>query len=333
MTQGVDCVYQDSQQPKIEHNTRILLERIQLLEDRILSSTAASANTTAYNGDSSQAANHKKRQRVPSHGESHAVPESNAAREAPEGESQIPIPLSHTANANHVIDWPVVRQLLANSDLRLPQHIKAGDIESTGATDVFFLNEESSTSGLPPQSWSLFDRRPDDATIEEYHGLVFTYFENVNVFYPLLSFDTVVQTLETLISTSESDSLRSSVSAASYCLVQLVLCLGRFVQSGLGQVRLDRNGEANSHENSHDSSDDQLWGKAKLLLGSISSDASLEAAQCSMLARYVDPAQSSAHAALTLASYSIYMGAKGLVSQSFHWAHAAAVKCEAIAKR
>jgi hypothetical protein len=227
----------------------------------------------------------------------------------------------------------VVRQLLSDSDLRLPQHIKAGDIESTGATDVFFLNEESSTSGLPPQSWSLFDRRPDDATIEEYQGLVFTYFENVNVFYPLLSFDTVVQTLETLISTSESDSVRSSVSAASYCLVQLVLCLGRFVQSGLGQVRLDRNGEANSHENCHDSSDDQLWGKAKLLLGSISSDASLEAAQCSMLARYVDPAQCSAHAALTLASYSIYMGAKGLVSQSFHWAHAAAVKCEAIAKR
>src|SRR5688572_26515598 len=128
MAQGVDCVYQDSQQPRIEHNTRILLERIQLLEDRIFSSSAFSASASSGNGgELSSAPTHNKRQRASSQGDGQHAPEQSASREAPEGESQIPIPLSHTANANHVIDWPVVRQLLARSHVHLPQQPRAGD--------------------------------------------------------------------------------------------------------------------------------------------------------------------------------------------------------------
>lgn len=48
---NVECVYLDSQYSKIDASTRIVLERIQRLEDRLLSSPQFSvANTTADPG-------------------------------------------------------------------------------------------------------------------------------------------------------------------------------------------------------------------------------------------------------------------------------------------
>ncbi|KPA38979.1 oleate-activated transcription factor 1 [Fusarium langsethiae] len=56
-----------------------------------------------------------------------------------------------------------------------------------------------------------------------------------------------------------------------------------------------------------------LWDKSRLVLGYISTDMSMAAAQSSMLA-------------------SIYMGACGRIAEAFHWAHATAVKCENMAQ-
>ncbi|KAF5593393.1 3-oxoacyl-reductase [Fusarium subglutinans] len=46
-SQNVDCVYRDAKQPKIDYNTQVLLERMQLLEDRILSSNSTSQSHRA----------------------------------------------------------------------------------------------------------------------------------------------------------------------------------------------------------------------------------------------------------------------------------------------
>lgn len=292
MSQGVECVYQDSQQPKIEHNTRILLERIQMLEDRIFSSPAVLGQGQARsdNAVSPQAARQGPASSSAANEDAGRHEPAPSAQDAQEGDSQIPIPLSHTANANHVFDWPVVQQLLADSGLGLRRRPGSRDAQSTGATDVFFLQDPQDAPGVPPPpSWRIFDHDPPRRVVEEYRSLVFTYFDEVNVFYPLLSLDSVLHTLDTVCSSETSPrSPPAAATTAEYCLLQLVLCLGDFVRLGCAETRLDTGGgRRGGSSGSQDSLHEWLWQKAQLLLGSISTVNSLEAAQCSMLAAYV----------------------------------------------
>ncbi|KAK6085195.1 C6 finger domain-containing protein [Seiridium cupressi] len=137
------------------------------------------------------------------------------------------------------------------------------------------------------------------------------------MFFPLLSFRDLSAVLEEVVATEHPDESRdSSISASQYCLLLLVLALASLVASGKTLIRLDRVVHHHGKEaevQMHLSLSVQLWGKAALLLGYVSTQSSLEAAQCSMLA-------------------SLYHGASGRVSESFHWAHVTATKCEIIAR-
>ncbi|KAM0395314.1 hypothetical protein ACHAQC_005163 [Fusarium culmorum] len=110
------------------------------------------------------------------------------------------------------------------------------------------------------------------------------------------------------------------VEMPQYGLLLVVLCLALLSSSGRSNIHLDGKGEYHRPlSNSDDTVKTQtqlmyhLWDKARLVLGYISTDMSVAAAQSSMLA-------------------SIFMGACGQVAEAFHWAHATAVKCESMAR-
>ncbi|KAH6616811.1 hypothetical protein C7974DRAFT_52714 [Boeremia exigua] len=324
--QDVECIYKDSQQPRIEHNTKILLERIQMLEDRIFSSTAFLSEQRDRTGpppvEPINPLPLKERNSAwatfssaPRNGPDE-VAQTAASRDAPDGDSQIPIPLSHTANANHVLGWPFVQRLLADSGV-LPARPRI-DVPWTAATDSFFVISPDS-SGTPPQSWRLFHdqgRQGQTENPDHLRNCINSYFEQVDVFFSLLSLSELASVLEAVISSElgpdewPSDRI---VSTAEYCLLLLVLCLGSFVSRGEARIHLESDLPLDDDGGQSQTLDDQLWQKAKLLLGYLSSQVSVEAAQCIMLA-------------------SLYMGARGRVADSFNWAHGAAVKCEALAK-
>lgn len=103
---NIDCVYRDAQQPRIDYNTQVLLERIQLLEDRVTGQPLNQHFTTPTTQH----------------------PESKHDEPA---ELDVQIALSHTANANHVYSWPIVQHLIAG--------VTTPDARPTGdAIDVFF---------------------------------------------------------------------------------------------------------------------------------------------------------------------------------------------------
>ncbi|KAI5919434.1 hypothetical protein F4810DRAFT_687413 [Camillea tinctor] len=144
------------------------------------------------------------------------------------------------------------------------------------------------------------------------------------MFFPLLAPSEVLETLETVAASELGGHHQDDhIPPARYALLLLVLCLSSFVAQGKSLIDVNagggaddggRGGGSGGAPGSEDAGLDQhLWTKAKLLLGYISSELSLEAAQCAMLA-------------------SIYMGARGRVAKSFHWAQAAAVKCEALVR-
>lgn len=290
-TQDVECVYKDSQQPRIEHNTRILLERIQALEDRIFSSGALQAAPPP--APTSSTAGHVQPHDEPFRGEP-----SGGKEAVPDGDTQIPIPLSHTANANHVLDWPIVKQLLKDSRILPAPSTASADMPSTTATDIFFQpTGEESAGRPPPESWRLFRDNSLQGPTEspdQLRDCVHSYFEGVNVFFPLLSLSDVNSILEQVI-VSETRSATGSphhqvISTAEYALLLVVLCLGSFVRRGESMIRLSTmSSQAFNDSDTQWSLHDRLWQKAKLLLGYLSSEATLKAAQCSMLARSVAP--------------------------------------------
>ncbi|KAL3291087.1 C6 finger domain-containing protein [Colletotrichum asianum] len=202
-------------------------------------------------------------------------------------------------------------------------------IRSTEATDMFFQESSDETrSAPPPESWRLFGDRSLPVSIDaadRYREVIHEYFAEVNIFFPLLSLDDILATFNEVVSCEKSPALESdSISPARYCLLLLVLCMGSFVCTG--EYRISLNEAAGRNGGQEPSSlgsgyfkevtglDEKLWQKARLLLGFISSEINLEAAQCSMRA-------------------SLYKGAKGRMADSFHWVHATAVKCEALARR
>ncbi|KAF6802046.1 C6 finger domain-containing protein, partial [Colletotrichum sojae] len=335
MSQNVECVYRDSNQPRIEQNTRILLERIQMLEDRLFASPVfSSPQQQQQQQPVSTPSPQATRQQQPATPGSGAEPVQQQDGTGHDNDGQIPIPLSHTANANHVFEWPIVRQLLSETEPAAlpPRPAMPGGVRSTEATDIFFREtpDQNRTSSRPPESWRLFRDRGLPVSVDaadRYREVVHEYFAEMNAFFPLLSLDDVMATLDEVIrrerTASEEDEI-PDVSPARYCLLLLVLCLGCFVCTGEYRISLDEvaGRDGGQHPQSLGSGffrecpgiDGRLWDKARLLLGFISSETTLEAAQCTMLA-------------------GLYMGANGRVADSFHWAHATAVKCEALARR
>ncbi|KAL6410986.1 C6 finger domain-containing protein [Ilyonectria robusta] len=317
MSQNVECVYTDSQQPRIDHNTLILLERIQILEDRLLSSpnfsepqATAHANTTTASATTSW---------FPPSG---PAPWPGAGRPAALPTTEIPISLSHRANANHVLNWPVVQELLSSVQVSV-EHRQAHE-----ATGVFFSHASAPSQtwdGYPPDSWRLFrDGEILQSRIEAAEGyldFICAYFDEVNIFFPLISHAKTAKTLECIVAAEQHNDASPSAtpSSAQYCLLLLVLCMGSFVRQRQNRITLlNREGQASRGSRSDASPlyalDQHLWRKAQLLLGCVSSVVTIEAAQCTMLA-------------------SIYMGARGRVPDSFHWSHVTSVKCATLAKR
>lgn len=297
LTQNVECIYSDSQQPRIEQNTRILLERIQLLEDRLLSSPVFTSQApSSLAGEPSRPTAGGLSRSIASRGQDEAANSSTI-----ELDLDVQIPISHTANANHIYEWPIVQQLLseATGDPMPTRHDGAVDI-SFDATDIFFEpSSNSQDTSMPVDSWRLFQDRSLPVPVESaatYRDLIYAYFEEVNIFFPLLSLHNILEILET-VAGAEYDRTEPhiSVSPAQYCLLILVLCLASLVSTGQTFIRLPeaespaynsrRFSESRDEPNGSPFLDELLWKKAKLLLGTISSDPTLESAQCTMLAR------------------------------------------------
>ncbi|KAH6887710.1 hypothetical protein B0T10DRAFT_490225 [Thelonectria olida] len=289
--QNVDCVYRDAQQLRIDHNTKVLLDRMEMLEERLLTSlTPTSQSSPAAVAPS--------------------LAQQDEARLGESSKYDLQVPVSHTANANHVFSWPIVRQLLSESP-------NWTHLESCDATDVFFeTGSVESQSGIPPSSWRLEQGWPFPKTPSEYHDLLGEYFEKVNVFYPLLSIDECGIILDNVLSSEfGTEQERTAVSNSQYALVLMVTCLAALVKDDECPTMLPPEVERGQWTSTETSTPmhDRLWSKAKLILGWLNTEMSVQAAQCTMLA-------------------SIYMGARGKIMESFHWVHSTAVKVETIAR-
>ncbi|KZL73251.1 c6 finger domain-containing protein [Colletotrichum incanum] len=345
MTQNVECIYRDSNQPRIEQNTRILLERIQMLEDRLFSSPVFSGQQVqqtqqpVINTSSPQATRHPATPGPGPRTQPDSTHDSGGLAELvgvghttnSDEDAQIPIPLSHTANANHVFEWPIVKQLLSEVEQSPPTRPAiSGGVRSTEATDVFFHKKpDEEHIKFPPESWRLFQDHSLPVSLDgadRYREVIQEYFAEVNIFFPLLAVEDILGTLNEVITTEQTAGMMVSplTAPSRYCLLLLVLCMGSFICTGENRISLDERAgrSAGQHHRPTSSSifadfpglDEQLWSKSRLLLGFVSSEITLEAAQCTMLA-------------------SLYMNANGRVADSFYWAHATAVKCEALARR
>ncbi|KAG5803244.1 hypothetical protein H9Q74_009061 [Fusarium xylarioides] len=303
-SQNVDCVYRDAKQPKIDYNTQVLLERMQLLEDRILSSNSTSQGQRAQPEASPT---------------SHHDPQHDSTTEGREPVFEVQIPLSHTANANHVFSWSLVQTLLSENSADQQDLPSYAD-----ATEVFFQQQQNSkhpTTILPPlSSWKLYDSSyfssSQEDGIAQLQDLFHLYFTKVNIFFPLLLKRDILNIFESITAKEAygNDEI-PMVNMPQYALLLVVLCLALLSSSGQSDICIDksRNPLSNSSNIVEDQLRSELWCKARLILGYVSTDMSLQAAQASMLA-------------------SIYMGASGAVVEAFHWAHATAVKCETMAR-
>ncbi|KAI8293258.1 hypothetical protein K4K57_009272 [Colletotrichum sp. SAR 10_99] len=167
---------------------------------------------------------------------------------------------------------------------------------------MFFQESSDETrSAPPPESWRLFRDRSLPVSIDaadRYREVIHEYFAEVNIFFPLLSLDDILATFNEVVSCEKSPALESdAISPARYCLLLLVLCMGSFVCTGEYRISLNeaagRNGGqeppslGSGYFKEVTGLDEKLWQKARLLLGFISSEINLEAAQCS-IARYED---------------------------------------------
>ena len=292
-SQNVDCVYRDARQPKIDYNTQVLLERMQLLEDRILSSSASSSRESP--SDIQVPATDQPRLAEQAARQSDISPDSTVIAQEPVFEVQIP--LSHTANANHVFSWGLVQELLSETS-------KDGqDLQThTDATDVFFQhrpsNSHPSTTSYPPLSWRLFDNTETfhtsvDDMVLQLRELIHLYFAEINIFFPLLLKSDILEIFDAVAAREAYGQDRISiVGIPQYGLLLVVLCLALLSSSGQSNIRLDGNGESHRPPSrSDDSTHTQerlryhIWDKARLVLGYTSTDMSLAAAQSSMLAR------------------------------------------------
>jgi hypothetical protein len=264
-------------------------------------------------------------------------PPLGAQEKEPETDRDIPFPYHHTAGANHLLNWPVICELFSRAG---PNRIRTYILPHS-ATDVFFeAPTDPPASTYPHESWRLFDTAVhSNVNVENFISLIHAYFGEVNLVYPILSRSEILRVFENVVASEQSagPACRAEPEpVAHYCLLLLVLCLGAFIRRGGNQVRLTDGQAVDDGDKCIETLDGSLWKKASLLLGYISSTVALEAAQCSMIARYVIGLSQVSPGKRTTnpETYSsIYMGALGRVADSYHWAHATSVKCAHLVKR
>ena len=306
MSLKVDCVYLDPEAQRLDPSTRILLDRIQRLEDRIFASPSDSASIWS----STQPA------RIP------AVrtpdrPQTNPFR--PPGtkdcgglvaggasqEEFLTLPSLHNANTTNLYQWNVVQALLSEDRMRYGALDFHGSIVPE-ATDIFLLSGLEQRAVVETRSWHLFRNPGSGVTsevdseidmersfttlFEDFKELVHEYFLNVHVFYPILSEPEIHDMLQ-VVAKSESFS-STELNTTRYCLLLMVLCLGSVARGRANLIYSDVSQRSSIslvdvRSQSH-CSEGLLWAKVKLLLGTISFDDSIEAAQCLTLSRYVD---------------------------------------------
>jgi len=314
----VDCVYLDSQYTKIDAGTRIVLERIQRLEDRLLSSTSqTSVTSTAVDPGPLP---------IPfnQHGTS---PVSSLEWTSNFGfggdDSLLTLPARHDANADHVYRWAILQEIINRGAT------KTADLEwqSTmpkfrDATDIFLVELPRHSSNIGTNSWRIFEhsnlqyfshQAPQTGSLNfeemlhEYTHLLHEFFTNIHSFYPIIRSEQVYKTLVTAFQSEvDQQSVQDERTLSDYCVLLMVLCLGALAMSGnvlLSEVPLKSHDSSQKLRekmrpisakdkspvlNSTNSLEDHLWSKAQLLLGAVSLEDTLEAAQCFTLARYVD---------------------------------------------
>lgn len=249
----VDRVYRDSQQPRIDHGTQVLLDRIQLLEDRITGPMYSAAQPANY------PPHYQGERIIPSGGNEHDI-------------------RSCIADASQVYSWPIVTRLIVmNIDLSEQRRREV-------ATDLFFQSPPRVAPEPVPLSWTLYSDASRVPNRDRH--LITTYFDQVNVFFPLLTAKHVLGIHDAVLAekSTVSGPGHGAVSVSEYALLLLVLCMACFVHQGQHLVELDIDPD---YEGGHEQL--SMWNEAKLLLGAISSDITLTTAQCNMLARLGGP--------------------------------------------
>jgi hypothetical protein len=129
-----------------------------------------------------------------------------------------------------------------------------------------------------------------DDFVSQLRDLIHLYFTEVNIFFPLLLKGDILQIFERVTATEVHGQEQSSgIDMPQYGQLLVILCLALLSRSGQSNIGLEK-GLAD-HEASSESAmrmerlRSNLWDKSRLVLGYISTDMSIAAAQSSMLAR------------------------------------------------
>ncbi|KAH7411086.1 hypothetical protein BKA64DRAFT_373122 [Cadophora sp. MPI-SDFR-AT-0126] len=331
---NVDCVYLDPEAQRLDPSTRLLLDRIQKLEDRIfssppesttiLSSTQPGTPPTVRSSDRPQ----QSTIRTPGVEDVRESEVGSASRE------EFLLPTLHNANTTNLYQWTVVQALLSED------RMSYGDMGFHGsilpeATDIFLLSDSGGLPAAENQSRNLF-RNPvcsdtSEVTLQndmedsflsqfkDFKELVHEFFLNVHVFYPILSQPEIYDMLQIVAESERNKTSKSrELGTTKYCLLLMVLCLGSVARDRTNLIFSD--GSRHSPVPPVDarslsySSESVLWAKAKLLLGTVCFNDSIEAAQCFALS-------------------SIYLGSRGRTLESHQQIHLAARKVGILAKR
>lgn len=217
------------------------------------------------------------------------------------------LPVIHNADSNSIYRWDVVQSLLLEklTSFGWPESNEMASLSD--ATDVFMLTESEEMTNVAVKYWHIFEDAEGSRLSNEQlrsspkqHDYVASHFEhlkvlveeyitNFHVFYPILNVSEIHETLRVV---AESEIYRTQlveeVGPAKYCLLLMVLCLG--------STTLERDDSVYSHHQgsdqfkttsawSSDALESSLWAKVRLLLGTVSLEDSLEAAQCFALCR------------------------------------------------
>lgn len=262
---------------KIDPSTRLLLERIQALEDRIFPVGSAP-------------------QIVPSPAKSTERQETQPSSPVPlqrPADSLLTLPAVHDATANHVYKWPILQEML--SRIQSPLNRGENYPRLASATDVFILRASSPahlrslTESSRVRTWQLFEGKTA-SLVEIYLYFIEFFFRNVHCFFPLLRMEDLQSLLHTIFrQETEPDQTVPLVSDSNYCLLTMVLCLGSFSceRTSMADRRVSSSVSSESYFLDADVSrhTSELWQKAQLLLGSLTFENTEEAAQCFALVR------------------------------------------------
>ncbi|KAG4428404.1 hypothetical protein IFR05_016116 [Cadophora sp. M221] len=332
---NIDCVYLDPEAQRIDPNTRLLLDRIQKLEDRIFASPTQPISIPSGDQPSTIPVVHSPRQN-----ESIGTPESRTVAALDAGnalqEESLTLPTIHNANTTNLYQWMVVQNLLSEVGMTYSADSRRSDLPE--ATDIFLLSDLGEVPGDEVRSWHLFRDATSGGTnhldgpndtegsfgsqLDYFNDLVREFFINVHVFYPILSQSEAHDMLQIV---AESEYYKSynarQLTGTKYCLLLMVLCLGSVAMeranliysNGLRRSTTSPGVDSSFRRLSH-GSESEFWSKAKLLLGAVAFDDGIEAAQCFALS-------------------SIYLGSKGRALDSHQQIHLAARKVGILAKR